>query len=285
MVNIAGDLTRGIIFLGLSVVLFFVSKVVKDYLTPYDINPELRKSNVAVSVSLMGYLLATVIVLLGAFLGPSKGLLEDTYVFVGYSLLGIALLNIARFINDKLLLRKFCNIKEIVDDQNSGAGAVEFGSYIASGLVVAGSIHGEGGGIHTALVFFGLSQIVLILFAFLYDFITPFDVHAEIERDNVAAGVAFGGTLVALGIILFKGTVGDFISWQYNLINFAVSAGTSFVILPVIRFALDKVMLPKTDLNLAISQDRNLAIGLLEMTTAVSFAVILFFTVDFDLTR
>ena len=283
MVNFGSDLIQGLVFLGLSFVLFFASKVAKDYLTPYEINTQLRKANVAVSVSLMGYLFATIIVLLGAFLGPSRNLLDDVYGFVGYAVLGIALLNVSRVVNDKLLLRKFCNIKELIDDQNVAAGAVEFGSYIASGLVVAGAIHGEGGGIHTALVFFVLSQAVLILFTFLYDLITPFNVHDEIEKDNVAAGVAFGGTLAALGIILFKGSVGDFISWKYNLINFAVSAGTSFLFLPIIRIVLDKILLPRTDLNHAISRDRNVAIGLLEMTIAVSFAVILFFAIDFNI--
>ncbi len=283
MIHIGDDLIRGLLFMVLSVVLFYISKVVKDYLTPYEINTQLRESNIAVSVSLAGYLLATVIVLLGAFLGPSGDLLDDVYGFIGYAVLGIVLLNISRVINDKLLLRKFCNIKEIVEDRNAGAGAVEFGSYVASGLVVAGSIHGVGGGIHTAIAFFVLSQIVLILFSFLYDMLTPFNVHDEIEKDNVAAGVAFGGTLVAVGIILFGGSVGDFISWKYNLTNFAVSAGASFVLLPVIRIILDKIMLPKTDLNHAISRDRNIAVGLLEMTVVISFAIILYFTIDFHI--
>lgn len=280
---IGDDLIRGLLFMALSVVLFYISKVVKDYLTPYEINKQLRESNIAVSVSLSGYLLATIIVLLGAFLGPSGDLLDDIYAFVGYAVLGIVLLNISRVVNDKLLLRKFCNVKEIVEDRNAGAGAVEFGSYVASGLVVAGSIHGEGGGIHTAIAFFVLSQIVLILFSFLYNMLTPFNVHDEIEKDNVAAGVAFGGTLVAVGIILFGGSVGDFISWKYNLTNFAVSAGASFVLLPVIRIILDKVMLPRTDLNHAISRDRNIAVGLLEMTVVISFAIILYFTIDFHI--
>ncbi len=283
MVNFGGDLIQGLLFLVLSLILFFVSKKVKDYLTPYEINAELRASNVAVSVSLTGYLFATIIVVLGAMLGPSKNLFADIFGFLGYALLGIALLNVSRIINDKFLLRKFCNVKEIIEDRNAGAGAVEFGSYIASGLVVAGAIHGEGGGIHTALVFFALSQIVLILFAFVYDLITPFNVHDEIEKDNVAAGVAFGGTLVALGIILFKGSVGDFISWKYNLTNFALSTGTSFVFLPLIRIILDKVLIPKTDLNHEISRNRNLAVGLLEMTVAISFAVILYFSIDFNI--
>jgi hypothetical protein len=46
---------------------------------------------------------------------------------------------------------------------------------------------------------------------------------------------------------------------------------------------LDKILLPKIRVNQAIAHDQNLAVGLLEMTVAVSFAVILFFSIDFDL--
>jgi uncharacterized membrane protein YjfL (UPF0719 family) len=282
-VNLGGDLVQGLVFLLLSVVLFTIATYVKDFLTPYKIQEQLGKNNLAVSVSMTGYLLAVVIVILGAFLGPAKNFIDDIGKFIGYAVLGILLLNISRFINDKFLLRKFCNVKELIDEQNVGAGAVEFGAYIASGLVVAGSIHGEGGGVHTALAFFVLSQVALIVFTFLYDLITPFDVHDEIEKGNVAAGVAFGGTLAALGVILLKGTVGDFIGWRYNLINFALSAGSSLIFLPLVRMLLDKILLPNLDLNHAISRDRNVAVGCLEMTVAVSFAVILYFSIDFDL--
>ena len=284
MIDFSSEFISGIIFLTLSIFLFIISKYIKDILTPYQLRRQLdAKQNIAVAISLSGYLIAVVIVLLGAFLSPSENLLDDTLEFMLYATLGIVLLNLSRFINDKLLLRKFCNIKELVTDQNAGAGAVEFGSYIASGLVIAGAIHGQGGGIHTALAFFILSQGALIGFAFLYNIITPFDVHDEIEKDNIAAGVAFGGTLVALGIILLKGTVGDFISWQYNLTNFLVSVTSSLIFFPIIRILLDKLLIPKIDLNHAIAQNKNLAIGILEMTVAISFAVIIYFSIDFDL--
>lgn len=278
------DLVNGLLFLFLSLLLFLVSKIVKDFLTPYSLNEELREhNNIAVSLSLCGYFFATIIVFLGALLGPPTTLAHDLLSFTGYALLGIVLLNISRVINDRFILYQFSNVKEIVVDQNAGTGAVEFGSYVASGLVVAGSIHGEGGGVHTALAFFALSQLVLVLFSKVYNLITPFDVHAEVERDNVAAGVAFGGTLVALGIILLKGAMGDFISWQYNLTDFFLSISGGIILLPLLRTFLDKVLLPGTDLNQEIADEQNLALGLLEMTVAVLFAVCIFFTIDFHI--
>lgn len=283
MAGLGADSIRALVFLGLAIVMFIVSKMVKDLTTPYKIDEELGKSNLAVSISLAGYLFATMMVLMAAFFGKDYDLWTDIQNFLIYAVLGIVLLNVARFINDFVILRKFSNTKELVEDRNAGTGAVEFGTYLASGLIVAGSIYGEGGGILTALAFFALGQLALILFSFVYDWITPFDLHHEIEQDNVAAGVAFGGTYIALGIILFNGLLGDFTGWATSLANFGINTAVAFIFLPLVRLTLDKVLLTRIDLNQAISQDRNIAVSVVEMAFAVSFALILFSTVDFDI--
>ena len=283
MAGLGADSIRALVFLGLAIVMFIVSKMVKDLTTPYKIDEELGKSNLAVSISLAGYLFATMMVLMAAFFGKDHDLWTDIQNFLIYAVLGIVLLNVARFINDYVILRKFSNTKELVEDRNAGTGAVEFGTYLASGLIVAGSIYGEGGGILTALAFFALGQVALILFSFVYDWITPFDLHHEIEQENVAAGVAFGGTYIALGIILFNGLLGDFTGWATSLANFGINTAVAFIFLPLVRITLDKVLLTRIDLNQAISQDRNIAVSVVEMAFAVSFALILFSTVDFDI--
>lgn len=283
MISLGADSIRALVFLGLSIVMFIISKMVKDITTPYGINEELGKANLAVSLSLAGYMFSTMIILMAAFFGPDKGLWVDVQNFLIYAVLGIVLLNVARFINDYVILRKFSNTKEMVEDRNAGTGAVEFGTYVASGLIVAGSIYGEGGGILSALAFFALGQVTLVLFSFLYDWITPFDLHHEIEQDNVAAGVAFGGTTIALGIILFNGLLGDFTTWRDSLLSFGINAVVAFIFLPLVRLTLDKVLLTRINLNQAISQDRNIAVSVVEMAFAVSFALILFSTVDFDI--
>jgi uncharacterized membrane protein YjfL (UPF0719 family) len=117
------------------------------------------------------------------------------------------------------------------------------------------------------------------VFSKLYNRFTPYDLHAEIEQDNIAAGVAFGGTLAALGIILAAGASGDFVSWQYNLSHFALSALVGVVMLPLVRLLLDKILVRGSDLNREIHHDRNLGAAILEMTVAVAFAAVLFILV------
>lgn len=265
----------------LFMVIMLLSKMVNDWLTPFSVDDELtQKDNVAFAVSIGGYFVATTIVYVGALLGPSKGMFQDLIAVGGYSILGIILLNLSRYINDKCILYKFSNVKEIITDQNVGTGAVQFGSYVASGLIVAGAINGEGGGIVTAVAFFLLGQLALVLFTRFYNVITPFDIHEEIEKDNVAAGVAFGGALIALGVILMKGASGDFISWQHNLKTFGLDALLIFILLPIVRIFFDKIIIPKSDLNHEIKNDKNLGAGILEALVMISFAVILYFVMS-----
>jgi hypothetical protein len=63
------------------------------------------------------------IIFVGSLLGPSEGLLADLLKVGGYSMMGVALLNVSRVINDKFILYKFDNIEEIIDDKNVGTGA------------------------------------------------------------------------------------------------------------------------------------------------------------------
>lgn len=268
-----------LILLFMFIILF--SKMVNDWLTPFSVDEELTlKDNVAFAISIGGYLTATTIIFVGAMIGPSQGIFQDLLLVGGYSILGIGLLNISRYINDLCILYKFSNVKEIITDRNEGTGAVQFGSYVASGLIVAGSISGEGGGILTAVIFFVLGQVALIGFTWLYNVITPFDVHDEIEKDNVAAGIAFGGALIALGFILMKGASGNFISWSHNLKKFALDALLIFLLLPIVRIFFDKIIIPKSDLNHEIKNDKNIGAGFLEAIVMIGFSVILYFSMS-----
>jgi len=278
--RLMGSVYSGGSILLLYIVIFFIANLVYSKKAGYDVKNEIVKNdNLAVAVSLAGYLFAISIIFVGCVLGPSKGLLQDLIVIVEYSALGIVLLYVAHLVNDKLILYKFKNINELVDDKNVGTGAVQAGSYVASGLIIAGAIHGEGGGIVTATVFFGLGQVALIIFAKIYDVITSYNVHDEIEQDNYAAGIAFSGTLVALGIILSKAASGDFISWEHNIFYFSVSALIAFILLPMFRVVIDKLVITNADLNKEIADDKNIGAGFLEFGATVGFAAVLFFVI------
>ncbi len=282
---------RGLVFVGMGVVILVLARLIQDVVTPYHINDQLTdKDNVALALSISGYYLGVIIVFLGALYQPfgliidsGLGFTEDYWrgvleVFL-YSVGGIIVLNVARIVVDKLVLYKFSAVKEIVEDRNAGTGAVEFGVYVAVALVIAGSISGEGGGPETSLAFLGLGMATLILYALFYQLTTSMDIHDEIERDNTAVGVALGGNLIAIGIVACKAVFGDFVSWTEGLVAFLTFAVIGFALLVVVRLVVDFALFPRVKVTRELAVDRNLGVAFIEGVVVISVSLILFFAV------
>lgn len=267
------DLTLSTIYLVASFVLFWIGKLVYDLTTPsYQLKEELvEKDNTALAVALVGYYLGLVLAIGGVMAGDSMGLEEDLVDIAIYGPLTIILLNISRLINDHLVLRKFKVRDELIIDQNVGTGAVVFASYVATGLVINGAVSGVAvldttGTIISTVLFWALSQIALVAADFIYDAITSYDVHEQIEKDNVAAGVAFGGALIGIGNILRHAAFGDLIAWDLSFQEFGLELLAGLILLPIVRFLTDQVLLPGRSLtDEIVNQERpNLGAGFIE---------------------
>jgi len=272
------DILSAAAFLVLFMVVFLLAKWAFDLISPFNLNKQLtEEDNPAVAVTLGGYFIGVTTIFIGAADGPGVALIHDLILVGGYSIGGILALNLARLINDKLILYKFSTNKEIIEDRNPGTGVVQAGSYISAGLVIAGAIHGEGGGPLNAVVFYLLGQVILIIFGLIYDKILPYSVHEEIEKDNVAAGLGFAGGLISIGIIIMKAISGEFISWTDHLSTLGFDVALIIVLIIFVRFFFDKLIIPKSDLGQEIARDQNFGAGLLEMLLSISFAAVLFF--------
>ncbi len=286
LIDILTYLPRGLIYVALGLVVLILAKLARDVVTRHGIEEEIvTKGNLAVALRLSGYLMGVILVFLGAVYEPLGG---DGYIGLGldrafglevlwvflYSLAGIVALNLMRLVTDRLVLYRFELEREIIQDQNAGAAAAEFGVNVASGLVIAGAIAGEGGPLN-ALAFFGLGLGILILFALFYEWTTPFNIHDEIERDNPAVGIALGGNLIAIGLVTFKATFGDFVGWQAGILEFVVYSVVGFVLLYVLRVAVDLVLLPHTRVSQQVAGGRNVGVAFVETAVVVSSALIL----------
>ncbi len=268
-----------ILIIILYAIVFLIAKWFNDLLTPYNVNRELtHKDNAALAISLTGYLAGTTIIFVSVVSGPHVGLWEDLLAVGSYSLGGVLCLNLARIINDRLILSKFSNIEQIIKFRNNSAGLVQGGTYVASGLVIGGAVHGEGGGPELALIFFLLGQAVLVIFSLLYVKFISYSVHEEIEKNNLAAAFGFTGGIIAIGIIVMKAVSGNFIGWVDSLKLLAFDLSLVLILLIVVRFFFDKLIIPKADLNHEIAKDQNIGAGLLEFFASVSFALVLFYT-------
>ncbi|MDJ0841676.1 MAG: DUF350 domain-containing protein [Acidobacteriota bacterium] len=264
-------------FLVEALILLWIGKLIRDLITPFDDNKELTtKDNKALATSYIGYLVGQGIIILGVLQGPSTDFVDDLIGVAIWSLVGMVLLNVAVWLNDKFLLTKFNSEKEIIEDRNVGTGAVQCGSYIGTAFLIRAVVSSEGShdslaaDIFGTLLFFVVGQIGFILFSKIYQQVAKYDVHAEIEKDNVAAGVSFGMTLAAVGILMSKT-----IYRTPSLVAFAVWFVTGLALLIMTRFIVDKLILPGHKLDNEIAEDRNWGAALIEGGAAVIVAFML----------
>ena len=131
----------------------------------------------------------------------------------------------------------------------------------------------------SSLVFFVLGLIVLVLFALFYEITTSFDIHDEIEKDNTAVGVAFGGNLIAIGLVMLKALSGDFVSWTQSITEFVIFAVIGFVLLYVLRLVVDLLVLPRVKVGHEMSAQRNTGVAFIESAVVISSSLILFFAI------
>lgn len=285
---------ESVIYLASTFFLFFLGKKAYQLIHPkYNVQDELvEKDNFAFAVAHTGYFIGLLLAIGSAIYSPFTIQFSEVYkllaqsrdiadatllisaaeptsnllinvidIFI-YGIVAIILLNLSIIINDKFILSKFSVYDEIVRDQNTGTGVVEAASAIGTGLIIFGSISGEGGSLITALAFWVIGQLILLLTAWAYNKSLPFDIHEHIEKDNVAVGIGFAGAIIAIANLVRFGLMSDFdiqiyetgvlkyfiipgaYSWFVVIATVFVDVIIGLVFLPIVRFLADKILLP-----------------------------------------
>ena len=280
-------------YLATALGIFWVAKLLNQLLAGFNLDRQLsHRDNKAVATSFMGFLFALGLIISRELTSPvsnsigeavdapwmgqlGNAVLADFLNTSLWAVLGAVLLLLSRIVNDKLILPAFSNRKELLEDGNVGVGAVQAGSYIATALIITAVLGGEFvegllNEVALALVWFVISQVLLILFSFLYQKMTKFDMHHQLSQGNVAVGISFGGTLLAFGLMM------HFYLTQYDsLLGLLVWALLISVLLFVNRFVVDKLILSGGNLDDELSQDQNWGVALIEVATSISAASII----------
>ena len=239
-------------YLAATFILFFVGKVAYQLFHPKTkVSDELvEKDNFAFSVAYVGYFIGLLLAIGAALMGESNGLWVDLMDIGVYGGLTILMLNVSIILNDKLILRKFSVKKEILEDRNVGTGVIEGANAVATGLIVLGAVHGEGydydigGPIVTAILYWLIGQVLMFVTTIVYNAIVPYDVHDEIEKDNVAAGIGMAGAMIAIANLIRYALMHDFDSWIVTLEDVGLDVGIGLLFLPLARFLTDRILLP-----------------------------------------
>ncbi len=268
-----------IVYLTACFVLFAVGKLLYGvFHRQVDVKNELvEKDNFAFAVAHVGYFIGLVLAISGALIGPSQGLANDLISIGVYGGLAIVLLNLSVVVNDKVMFRKFSVYREITEDRNVGTGALEGANAIGTGLIIMGAISGQGGSVLTAVVFWLVGQLLLVLTAFIYAALVPYDVHDQIEKDNIAVGLGFAGALISIANLIRFGLMGDFYSWTESLTEVGVDVGIGLLFLPIVRWLTDKILLPGQSLTdeLVNQEKPNVGAGLIEAFAYVGGSILI----------
>lgn len=270
-----------IIYFIVALVMIWMAKLVMEKIVTYNLNEELtQRDNKAVGLATVGYLFAVMIVIRGVLVSDADAdfdvaLGQDVLMTILWSFISIALLLISGWINDKFLLSHFCNRKELIEDQNVGTGAVIASSYISTAMLIAAAANGVSDAgfaleVLDTVVYFLVGQIAFVVTGLCYQKFTRYDIHEEIERDNVAAGISFGMTLIAVAILL-----SGYLLRSDSLIGFIIWVPLSMILLLISRLLVNKLLLPHSSIDEEIAKDQNWGVALIEGGIAIGIALVM----------
>ncbi len=261
-----------IILIALVIVFLFLSKKVADAITRFDDDAQIsRNDNLAIALRRFGIFVGVCIALQALTKDVSS--YRDIASFCVYALIVVVIFFAAHFINDFIIIPKVSN-NDLVKEGNVPTGMIEAGAFIATGIMINGAFSGGEGGIVSAVAFFLLGQVVMITAIHLHEKIYRFDVVACVKDNNLSAGVAVAGLLLAYSIILRASIAGDFTGWINSLTAFAVSALVGMIFLIAFERIAALIFLPRTSIHEQIRNNNTAAIIVVQgITIALSLII------------
>jgi uncharacterized membrane protein YjfL (UPF0719 family) len=195
-----------------------------------------------------------------------------------FAAVGLVLLELSGLLGVRLLLRK--RLAPALERNNCAAGVAVACHYVAMGVLVSRAAAGEDlRGIGLSLAFFALALVTHQLLLVLFRAFTPYDAAEQIEGENLAAAVSFGGLSIAIAIVLARALTGDFVDWPTSLAGFGGVALTALGFYPLRQIVVQGLLagsLPSLRggaLDLAIGRDRRVGAAALEAACYVGAAL------------
>jgi len=237
-----------------------------------------EKDNPAFAISFGGFMAALGVVIASVIQSPSPWDFtwqEELMSSVIWTFGSLVLLLVALLINDFVIFPKFKNRKEIIEDRNTGLAVVEAAGFLGTALLIRASLSPqlepvEVGEPWLTLIYFIVGQALFLLYSKVYPKVAGIDLHGELEKDNPAVGLAFGGSLLAFALLLGAA------QRRYDAIPTFVLLALGFVlVLGLLRLAVHLIFNGKVSLAHELQKDRNWGVGLLEALISLVIAAIL----------
>ena len=271
----SGALTNVLVLIGI----LLIGRTFYRLTTKVELEKEISENdNPAMGLALAGYLVGLALAVSGA-ISDSQVSWEKLGVLAGVGVVSMLLMRLSLVINDKLILSRFNNLSLIVDQRNLGVGFIEAGGCVATGLMIAGVLSGKADTVEDRLLYGGIywlvGQVALVLGAIAFRPACGYDLDNELqERNNTAAGISFGGMLVAIGFIIQAAMVGASTDVLAELATIGVFFVTGMVVLELGYYVLGKVLIPRSPMSAEVGRDKNCGAGALSAAGFIAIAVL-----------
>jgi uncharacterized membrane protein YjfL (UPF0719 family) len=240
------------------------------------------RDNPAVAIALVGYYLGLVTALSGVLAKPATSVLAQLNTLAGYGVIAIVLMLVGAWVGDRLILRHFDAAREIQQEQNIGAAAVEAGLHVANGLILSAALAGQGGTWWVGILCWAMGMAVLVGVSFAYPAVAAYNVFGEIrKRHNPAAGVALAGLLIATGNIVAVAFSPEFQTWSVSLQEYGLLLVMGLVALAIVRWVADLILVPGVKISDEIVNQTipNVGAGLIEAFSYIAGSLLIAWSV------
>jgi uncharacterized membrane protein YjfL (UPF0719 family) len=183
---------------------------------------------------------------------------------------------------DRLILQRCDSAREIGEEQNYGAAALEFGCHVANGIIISSAMGGDSGTWLVGLVSYAIGLITLVMASFCYSAIAGYDVFKNIqEYNNPAAGVAFAGLLIAIGNVVHVAFLPEFENWGISFILYTLAIPFGLLMLIAIRWVADLILVAGVKISDEIVRQEvpNLGAGLIEAFAYIAGSLLIAWSV------
>lgn len=206
-------------------------------------------------------------------------LMEDVIWCAAFAGLGLLLLELTGLLGVRVLLKR--RLRASIKRGNLAAATAAAAHFVATGLITSRAVAGSDlKGVGLSLTFFALAifthQIVVALFRML----TTYDDSEQIEGENLAAAISYGGLSLAVAIIVSRALEGgDFPGWAAALSGFGLLSATALGLFPIRQIVVQWLVLGGRPslrggaLDDSIGRDRNAGVAAVEAASYVGAAL------------
>lgn len=272
--------TIGFVVLAVIVLLIIARLVFRLVLGQSVTDALINRDNKAAAVSLCGFLLGVINVVIPILSGPSHSFWGDVKGVLAYGVGGILAMAVASLIFEQYSRATGTPLREQIAEGNVSAGIVDGAIHLASSYIVAGALTGDGGSLVPTVVFWLAGVAALILLTHIFRMLTAYNDSHLIQSDNLAAAIGCAGLIVSIGMMVGSAVSGSFTGYADSFRQFGVALLIVLVLYPVRQIIVQMLLLGagfsfrNGRLDKEIAEDKNVGVGLLEAVGYLATALI-----------